>query len=121
MLLTDLYRQLSVDDKKVRKQLLDSGKAIFIKHLPTPVDSTFNQRSAKAHETNDKADDHPNDQESSTPEVNTLHVDSQEKTSDKVEVHQAKQQLSATSDTSVTQERKESHGMEQVLNKQVHG
>ena len=59
-LLADLCRQLSVDDKKAWKQLSDSGgKAIFIKHLPTPAESTLNQRSAMTHETNDKADDDP--------------------------------------------------------------
>ena len=49
MLSSDLYRQLSGEDKKVWKQLSDPGKAMFIKHLPALSESALSQRSTMTH------------------------------------------------------------------------
>ena len=64
MLSADIYRQLSVDDKKVWKQLSDVGKALFVKSMPTTVDSAAQLRSAMKHETeeDDSTEDDGNDE-----------------------------------------------------------
>ena len=50
VLSSDLYRQSSrSEDKKAWKQLSDTGKAMFIKHLPTSAESALSQRSTMTH------------------------------------------------------------------------
>ena len=49
VLSSDLYRQLSGEDKKAWKQLSDPGKAMFIKHLPALSESALSQRSTMTH------------------------------------------------------------------------
>ena len=79
MLSSEIYRQLSSEDKKIWKQLSDPGKAMFIKHLPTSTDSALNQRSTMTHEVDDKTSDNDADNEdSSTREINTVRFASPE-------------------------------------------
>ena len=80
---------------------------MFIKNLPASAESVLNQRSTMTHETNDKADDDPDDQETSTCEANNLRINFAEgATSDKT----GDTQVTPT-DTTSTDERKEPHSI----------
>ena len=76
MLSADIYRQLSVDDKKVWKQLSDVGKALFVKSMPTTVESAAQLRSAMKHETeeDDSTEDNDNDHDPSDETVVDLPI-----------------------------------------------